>query len=114
VRSPDALEPSYEHLVVGLEEQHARVDAAPLAVRRSDENARDRTSATTAILGTAPCARELRSTIVASSDGGRLSTTNQPRSSRHLAAVERPAPDSPVTTTTSSGRAASVMTRPRR
>src|SRR5207248_2081886 len=32
---------------------------------------------------------------------GRLSTTNQPRSSRHLAAVLRPAPDSPVTTATS-------------
>src|SRR3712207_6877102 len=52
----------------------------------------------------APCDRDPRSTIVDSSDGGRLSTTNQPRSSRHLAAVDRPAPDSPVTTTTSSER----------
>ena len=37
------------------------------------------------------------------SAGGRLSTTNQPRSSRHLAAVLRPAPDMPEMIT-SSGR----------
>src|SRR5437588_11225686 len=39
--------------------------------------------------------------MVAISSGGRLSTTNQPRSSRHFAAVLRPAPDSPLTTATS-------------
>src|SRR3954451_5911938 len=39
--------------------------------------------------------------------GGRLSTTYQPRSSRLLAAVERPAPDIPVTTTRRSGAASS-------
>ena len=42
-----------------------------------------------------------RSTIVAISSGGRLSTTNQPRSSSTLAAVLRPAPDSPLTSATS-------------
>ena len=34
-----------------------------------------------------------RSTMVVISSGGRLSTTNQPRSSRHFAAVDRPAPE---------------------
>ena len=37
-----------------------------------------------------------RSAMVANRPGGRLSTTNQPRSSRHFAAVLRPAPDRPV------------------
>ena len=35
--------------------------------------------------------------------GGRLSTTYQPRSSSVFAAVERPAPDIPVTTTSRNG-----------
>ena len=43
--------------------------------------------------------------MVGISAGGRLSTTNQPRSSRHLAAVLRPAPDMPEMIT-SSGMAA--------
>jgi hypothetical protein len=40
------------------------------------------------------------------SDVGRLSTTNQPRSSRWSAACDRPAPESPVITRMS------VMTQP--
>ena len=42
------------------------------------------------------------------SSGGRLSTTKKPRSSKHFAAVLRPAPDSPVTTTVSSAPARCV------
>ena len=53
-----------------------------------------------AIRVTSPLVRDPRSTIVVISSGGRLSTTNQPRSSRHLAAVDRPAPDSPETIAT--------------
>ncbi len=41
------------------------------------------------------------STIVRTSDVGRLSTTYQPWSSRSAAALVRPAPDSPVITTMS-------------
>src|SRR3954469_19007287 len=68
---------------------------------RSSVNARLRTSITTATLVMAPLACAPSSTMVAISSGGRLSTTNQPRSSRHFAAVLRPAPDRPVTTATS-------------
>src|SRR5437016_4734815 len=39
--------------------------------------------------------------MVGSRPGGRLSTTNQPRSSSDLAAVDRPAPDMPVMMTMS-------------
>lgn len=51
------------------------------------------------------------STIVGISAGGRLSTTNQPRSSRHLAAVLRPAPDIPemITSSGMAGVAASAF-----
>ena len=42
-----------------------------------------------------------KSTIRVISSGGRLSATYQPRSSSTLAAVPRPAPDKPVTRTTS-------------
>jgi hypothetical protein len=73
-----------------------------ITARRSEENARLRTSMTTAIRVIAPWVRLPRSTIVAISSGGRLSTTKKPRSSRHLAAVLRPAPDRPLTTTVSS------------
>jgi hypothetical protein len=65
------------------------------------ENARLRTSTTAASFGTAPYARRARSTMVGSSPGGRLSATNQSRSSSDLAAVLRPAPDIPVMITTS-------------
>src|SRR5437763_2231800 len=68
---------------------------------RSSVNARERTSITTATLVIAPRACAPSSTMVAISSGGRLSTTNQPRSSRHLAAVDRPAPERPLTTATS-------------
>ena len=68
---------------------------------RSVVNARLRTSVTAAIFGTAPFDRSARSTMVGSSPGGRLSTTNQPRSSSDLAAVLRPAPDMPVMITRS-------------
>src|SRR5262245_53127757 len=76
---------------------------------RSSVNARLRTSITTATLVTAPRACAPSSTMVEISSGGRLSTTNQPRSSRHLAAVLRPAPDSPVTTATSTPEDGTVV-----
>src|SRR5207248_1451993 len=41
--------------------------------------------------------------------GGRLSTTNQPRSSRHLAAVLRPAPDIPVSMVSSGATGCSAL-----
>ena len=44
------------------------------------------------------------SASVGSSAGGRLSTTNQPRSSRHFAAVLRPAPERPVMIASCTGR----------
>ena len=56
---------------------------------------------TAAILGTVPWARRARSSIVGSRSGGRLSATNQSRSSRDFAAVLRPAPDIPVIMTIS-------------
>src|SRR6185437_8581172 len=68
---------------------------------RSVENARLRTSTTAATRGTAALARRARSSIVTSMAGGRLSATNQSRSSSDLAAVDRPAPDMPVMITIS-------------
>ena len=68
---------------------------------RSAVNARLRTSMTTAIRVTRPRERAPRSTIVSISSGGRLSTTNQPRSSITFAAVLRPAPERPETMATS-------------
>ena len=65
------------------------------------KNDRVRTSSTTAsrVMSICrACAQTSGSTL-----GGRLSTTYQPRSSRVFAAVERPAPDIPVTTTSRSG-----------
>src|SRR5215213_4201099 len=62
---------------------------------------RVRTSSTTASrvrLISRACRQTSGSTL-----GGRLSTTYQPRSSRLWAAVERPAPDMPLTTTSRSG-----------
>ena len=56
-----------------------------------------RTSITTASLGRVCGVRDTRSASVPSICGGRLSTTYHPRSSSALAAVERPAPDIPVT-----------------
>src|SRR5690606_33980924 len=64
----------------------------------------DRTSITTATLATARCPSASSFTTVGSNSGGRLSTTNQPRSSRTSAAVLRPAPDMPETSTSSGGR----------
>src|SRR5579862_5844511 len=68
---------------------------------RSVLNARLRKSMTAAIRDTAPLVLTARSTMVGSRVGGRLSTTYQPRSSSALAAVDRPAPDSPVMITMS-------------
>ncbi len=61
----------------------------------------DLTSITTASWVIREPAAKPRSTMRAMSSGGRLSATYQPRSSSTLAAVPRPAPDSPVTRTTS-------------
>src|SRR5579864_5764457 len=80
-----------------------RAPRSLMADFRSVLNARLRTSTTAAILVTAPLDLAARSTIVGSRPGGRLSTTNQPRSSSDLAAVDRPAPDSPVMITMSAG-----------
>src|SRR5260370_18325289 len=68
---------------------------------RSVLKARLRTSTTAAIRLTAPLDLAARSTMVGSRPGGRLSTTNQPRSSSDLAAVDLPAPDRPVMMTMS-------------
>src|SRR5215472_17377726 len=68
---------------------------------RSVVNARLRTSTTAATFGTSVLARLARSSIVTSMAGGRLSATNQSRSSSDLAAVDRPAPDIPVMMTIS-------------
>src|SRR5215469_8818284 len=68
---------------------------------RSVENARLRISTTAASRGTAPLARLARSAINGSRSAGRLSATNQSRSSSALAAVLRPAPDRPVMMTIS-------------
>src|ERR1700678_2204570 len=75
---------------------------------RSVLNARLRMSTTAAIRDTAPLDRRARSTIVGSRPGGRLSTTNQPRSSSDLAAAVRPAPDIPVMITISVVSSASL------
>ena len=76
---------------------------------RSVENARLRTSTTAASLGTAPRVRLARSTMVGSRSGGRLSATNQSRSSSDFAAVLRPAPDIPVMITISGPAFPGVM-----
>ena len=55
--------------------------------------------------------RSARSSMVGSSAGGRLSTTNQPRSSSDLAAVDRPAPDMPVMMTMSGAVRGTGVTR---
>ena len=68
---------------------------------RSPVNPRDRTSITTANWVMREPAASPKSTIRVISCGGRLSATYQPRSSSTLAAVPRPAPDNPVTRTTS-------------
>ena len=65
------------------------------------KNDRVRTSSTTASRVMPEC-RACRQTS-GSTVGGRLSTTYQPRSSKVFAAVDRPAPDMPVTTTSRSG-----------
>src|SRR5580692_11109578 len=58
-------------------------------------------STTAASLGTVPLARRASSAIVGSRPAGRLSATNQSRSSSDFAAVLRPAPDMPVIMTIS-------------
>src|SRR6516165_3600029 len=78
-----------------------------MAVFRSVENARERTSTIAAM--PASDARSARSSMVGSSAGGRLSTTNQPRSSSDLAAVDRPAPDRPVMITMSAASSAVLI-----
>ncbi len=79
---------------------------------RCSKKDRPRTSTTTAMRGTEPWVRAARSTIVAIRLGGRLSTTNQPRSSRTFAAVDRPAPDMPEITTSSGGSLAASCSSP--
>src|SRR5690348_13622235 len=90
-----------------------RAPRSLMADFRSVLNARLRTSTTAAIRLTAPLDLAARSTIVGSRPGGRLSTTNQPRSSRDLAAVDRPAPDRPVMMTMSAVSSAVLIVFPR-
>src|SRR5580693_2483557 len=90
-----------------------RAPSSLIADFRSVLNARLRTSTTAASRDTAPLDLAARSTIVGSRPGGRLSTTNQPRSSRDLAAVDLPAPDNPVMTTMSVWSSAILMRLPR-
>ena len=90
-----------------------RTPSSLIADFRSVLNARLRTSTTAASRDTAPLDLAARSTIVGSRPGGRLSTTNQPRSSSDLAAVDRPAPDSPVMMTVSVCSSGIPMVSPR-
>src|SRR5690606_27839648 len=91
---------------------YPRASRSLMTAPRSSVKARLRTSITTATRVTAPLERAPRSTIVAINSGGRLSTTNQPRSSRHLAAVLRPAPERPLTTATSIPACSSLTALP--
>ena len=84
-----------------------RVASSLRTSSRSPVNPRDRASITTASWVIRDPAASPKSTIRVISWGGRLSATYQPRSSSTLAAVPRPAPDSPVTRTTSMPGAAS-------
>src|SRR5690348_2831943 len=90
-----------------------RAPRSLMADFRSVLNARLRTSTTAAIRLTAPFDLAARSTMVGSRPGGRLSTTNQPRSSSDLAAVDRPAPDRPVMMTMSAMSSAVLIVLPR-
>ena len=79
----------------------SRVASSVRTQSKSPVNPRERTSITTANCVIRDPAASPRSTIRVISWGGRLSATYQPRSSSTLAAVLRPAPDRPVTNTTS-------------
>ena len=106
VLAPVGLVAADQHLVAGVHVDAPAGGARPRPGRgappaRSLENARLRTSTTAANRRRSP--RAPSSTMGSSSAGGRLSTTNQPRSSSTRPALSLPAPDRPVTTTTSSG-----------
>ena len=108
VAAAGALVAADQHVVAGVEEEHPH-PVAPLARSASSTSGRSSkyvrtrllppprpiTSATRSI--SAP-GRLIISAIFRIRAAGRLSMTNQPRSSRDAAAVERPAPDIPVTT----------------
>ena len=82
------------------------------APRRSAKKPRERTSTTTRdAAGSLSCRwpRRQHPTTSGSIEGGRLSTTNQPRSSSALAAVLRPAPVMPVTMTSQLDRTDTVI-----
>ena len=83
-----------------------------MADLRSVEKARLRMSTTAASRGTVPLARRASSAIVGSRPAGRLSATNQSRSSSDLAAVLRPAPDRPVMMTISCAAPSPFMLSP--
>ena len=104
VRPARGLEAADQRGVVGLEEEQAwccgrscRGPAPPAGRAKNDPAAHvddDRDPA-----AGRPGTRRPAGPCRAAAAGGRLSTTNQPRSSSSLAAVLRPAPDMPVTTT---------------
>src|ERR1700757_1557422 len=85
-----------------------RVASSVRTESKSPVNPRDRTSITTASWVIRDPAASPKSTIRVINWGGRLSATYQPRSSSTLAAVPRPAPDNPVTRTTSMPSAGSI------
>ncbi|SCF99680.1 hypothetical protein GA0115255_115112 [Streptomyces sp. Ncost-T6T-2b] len=113
VRAADGLEAAHEGVVGGLQEDDPPGDVLGLQVREGFAEVVEEAPASYVDDDGDPghvalgAGAELRPWW-GSSAGGRLSTTNQPRSSRHLAAVLRPAPDIPEMIT-SSGMAASPV-----
>ena len=106
VRAPALLEAADQDVVVGVQEQHPEGDAAGLEGARARPGCPRtasllRTSITTASLEMDCGAWDTSSASVPSICGGRFSTTYQPWSSRASEAVLRPAPDMPVTTSSS-------------
>ena len=105
VRPARGLLAADQHVVGGLEEQQRGPPAGgalgEVGLERGEERPATRTSTTTAIGWSVPRLSSTSRTTSRSSVGGRLSTTKQPRSSSSLAAVLRPAPVMPVTTTSS-------------
>ena len=106
MRAAHALEPADQGLVAGLEEHDVGPGAPGLEVaddrlqvgaERAAAHVDDRGDPGHSALG--PPRRDPG--IVGSRSGGRLSATNQSRSSRDFAAVLRPAPDIPVMMTIS-------------
>ena len=106
VRPPALLEAAHQDVVVGVEEQHPEGHAAGFQGAQGGADVGEqrpccgRPSRRRAWTWTAGV-RDTSSASVPSICGGRFSTTYQPWSSRASEAVLRPAPDIPVTTSSS-------------